>query len=325
VPRRSRRETLLDGFLVVDKEAGMTSHDVVGILRRGLGERRIGHAGTLDPDATGVLVVAVGRATRLMRFISGADKRYTGLVVFGATTTTLDAGGEVTRRFSMEVTLEAAREAARALTGRIEQIPPMVSAIKVDGKRLYELARQGEEIDRMPRLVEVTRFDVESTPDPSIFAIDVECSAGTYVRSLAADLGTALGGGAYLSGLRRTRVGRFGLDVAIDARRAAPADLRPSVELLVGLEMVSVEADVVDPILHGSVLGQSVVAERGAGPWALLDPAGELLAVYESFGDGRIKPIIVHAASPEAPKGASDDLSTGASKSSPSPELAGGD
>jgi len=288
---------LLDGFLVVDKEAGMTSHDVVGILRRVLGERRIGHAGTLDPDATGVLVVVVGRATRLMRFVSGADKAYRGTVVFGATTTTLDAGGEVTASFSMPgVTLPAVRDAARTMIGRFDQIPPMVSAIKMGGKRLYELAREGQEVDRVPRAVEVTRFDVEATDDPLAFQIEVECSAGTYVRSLAADLGAALGGGAYLRGLHRTRVGSFGLDSAIDAKRASKEDLRPAVELLVGLELVSVDEVAVGAISHGSVLDRSVVSGRGEGPWALLDDSGELLAVYESYGEAKIKPIVVHMA-----------------------------
>jgi tRNA pseudouridine55 synthase len=180
------------------------------------------------------------------------------------------------------------------MTGRFDQVPPMVSAIKVGGKRLYELAREGQEVDRVPRAVEVTRFDIEATDDPLVFEIEVECSAGTYIRSLAADLGTALGGGAYLRGLRRTRVGSFGLDAAIDAKSASKEDLRPVVELLVGVELVVVDAGTVALISHGSVLDRSVVDGRGEGPWALLDGLGELLAVYERYGEAKIKPIVVH-------------------------------
>jgi tRNA pseudouridine55 synthase len=299
VPRRSRRASDLDGFLVVDKEAGMTSHDVVGVLRRQLGERRVGHAGTLDPDATGVLVVAVGRATRLMRFVVGADKAYSGTIVLGTSTSTLDSSGEVTGTFEMgHVTVSDVRSAAAELVGRGEQIPPMVSAIKIEGKRLYELARAGEEVDRAPRPIEVLRFDVEESEEPNAFGFIVECSSGTYVRSLVADLGTSLGGGAHLRGLRRTRVGAFDLADALDARRVSANDLRPSVGLLADLEQREINGELLEFVLHGRVLESAVINAVGTGPFVLLDPAGELVAIYERHGASRVKPILVYAVAP---------------------------
>jgi len=290
----------------------MTSHDVVGILRRQLGERRVGHAGTLDPDATGVLVIAVGRATRLMRFVVGADKEYTGTIVLGTSTSTLDSSGEVTGTFEMsQVTLADVRSAAANLVGRSEQIPPMVSAIKIDGRRLYELARAGEEVARTPRPIEVLRFEVEETDEPNAFGFVVECTSGTYVRSLVADLGTALGGGAHLKGLRRTRVGAFDLIDAADARRVGREDLRPSVGLVSALERRQVSGEVLEFVLHGRVLDAAVIEAVGGGPFVLLDEAGELLAVYERHGDSSVKPILVY---PVAPSGGAPAEPTPASE-----------
>ncbi|HWE70416.1 MAG TPA: tRNA pseudouridine(55) synthase TruB, partial [Acidimicrobiales bacterium] len=215
------------GLVVVDKETAWTSHDVVARCRRIFGQRRVGHAGTLDPDATGVLLVGLGRATRLMRFLTALPKTYEGEVVLGTATTTLDASGEVTGAWDMsQVTLAEARAAATAMTGAIEQIPPMVSAVKVGGRRLHALAREGIEIERASRPVTVHRFDVAPTTSPGVFRIDVECSSGTYVRVLAADLGAALGGGAHLRNLRRTRIGSF---TAEDARLVD--ELTPAVVL----------------------------------------------------------------------------------------------
>ncbi|MGE5210457.1 MAG: tRNA pseudouridine synthase B, partial [Acidobacteriota bacterium] len=161
----------------MDKPAGVTSHDVVGMLRRRFGERQVGHAGTLDPDATGVLVVAVGKATRLLRFVEKTRKGYTGEVVLGSATTTLDAAGEPTATFDMSsVTVEQARRVvAEHLVGDIEQVPPMVSAIRVDGRRLHELAREGIEVERAPRRVTVHRFDVVDWAAPQVLAVEVEC------------------------------------------------------------------------------------------------------------------------------------------------------
>ena len=171
---------LTNGLAVVDKEAGWTSHDVVARCRRIFGQRRVGHAGTLDPDATGVLLVGLGRTTRLMRFLTALPKTYEAEIVLGTATSTLDASGEVTGTWDMEeVTLAQVREAAAQLTGEIEQIPPMVSAIKIDGQRLHNLARQGIEIDRPARPVTVYRFDVTPGMAAGVFRMEVECICAT--------------------------------------------------------------------------------------------------------------------------------------------------
>jgi len=285
-----RRPPAVHGLAIVDKPAGVTSHDVVGMLRRRLGERRIGHAGTLDPSATGVLVVGVGSVTRLMRFVGDGRKRYTGEVVLGVETDSLDADGAVVATHDMAgVGLDDARRVvAEHLTGDIEQVPPMVSAIRVDGRRLHELAREGVEVERAPRPVTVDRFDVGPTSDPAVLAIDVTCSGGTYVRTLAADLGHLLGGGAHLRNLRRTAVGPFTID------EAAPPDdceLLGPLEAVRGMAVVPVDDDVAALVANGRVLP----APDGPGPWALVAPGDRLLAVYEPFGDGTAKPSVVLA------------------------------
>jgi tRNA pseudouridine55 synthase len=206
------------GVLVVDKEAGCTSHDVVARARRLLRTKKVGHSGTLDPDATGVLLLGVGPATRLLKLLTALPKSYACEIVLGAETSTLDDSGAVTATFDMAgVTLDQARAAAAALTGDIRQVPPMVSAVKVGGRRLHELARAGIEVERAPRPVTVHRFDLAAGPAPGTLRAEVDCSSGTYVRTLAADLGTALGGGAHLRALRRTAIGPF------DEGRARPA------------------------------------------------------------------------------------------------------
>lgn len=284
-----------EGYVVVDKPAGMTSHDVVAKARRLLGERRIGHAGTLDPDATGVLVLGVGRATRLLRFATALAKTYAGEVVLGVATTTLDASGEVTGRFEMDVTLEQARTAAAELTGRIEQVPPMVSAVQVGGRRLHELARAGIEVDRPTRFVDVTRFDVEPGPAPGVLDVLVECSSGTYVRTLAADLGTRLGGGAHLRNLRRLRVGSFAVEDACGLDALEPGAVRPAAGLVAHLTPLVPDEETARAVRHGRVLDRRLLGAAGEGPWCLLDPAGALLAVYEAHDLDRAKPIVVLA------------------------------
>jgi tRNA pseudouridine55 synthase len=272
---------------VVDKPPGVTSHDVVGMLRRRFGERQVGHAGTLDPDATGVLVVAVGMATRLLRFVEKTRKRYTGEVVLGVETSTLDAAGEVTAVHDMgEIAIESVRAVvAEHLLGAIDQVPPMVSAIKIEGKRLHELARAGIEVERAPRPVVVHSFDVVAGPTPDVLLFEVECSAGTYVRSLAADLGRLLGAGAHLRALRRTAVGQFTL------AQAGPPDtceLLPVDAAVSALQHVTVSAEVAALVANGRVLPRF----DGAGPWAVYGE-GALLAVYEPFRDGESKPSVV--------------------------------
>jgi tRNA pseudouridine55 synthase len=273
---------------VVDKPAGMTSHDVVAACRRTLGERRVGHAGTLDPDATGVLVVGVGSATRLLRFLSAAPKSYTAEVVLGVETTTLDAGGEVTARHDMrDVTVDDVRAVvADHLTGPVEQVPPMMSAVHHDGRRLHELARKGIEVERAPRSVVVSEFEIVPTPDPLVYEIAVTCSAGTYVRVLAADLGRLLGGGAHLRFLRRTASGGF---TETDARPLDTLELLPVRAAVRDLEQVVVDDDTARRVGHGAVLPRPA----GEGPWALLSVEGEVLAVYERRGTDAAKPAVV--------------------------------
>jgi tRNA pseudouridine55 synthase len=278
---------------IVDKPAGVTSHDVVGMLRRRFGERRIGHAGTLDPGATGVLVVGVGSVTRLLRFVGDGSKRYTGEVVLGVETDTLDADGAVVARHDMGgVTLDDARRAvATQLVGEIEQVPPMVSAIHVGGRRLHELARQGVEVERVPRPVVVERFDVIETAEPGVLAIDVMCSGGTYVRSLAADLGRLLGGGAHLRNLRRTAVGPYTID---EARPPEDVELLAPLEATRGIARIDVDDATAALVANGGVL-PAPAPTVGPGPWALVAPGDRLLAIYEPFGDGRAKPAVVVA------------------------------
>jgi tRNA pseudouridine55 synthase len=279
------------GLVVVDKEPGWTSHDAVARCRRIFAQRRVGHAGTLDPDATGVLLVGLGRFTRMLRFLTGLPKSYEAEVVLGRTTSTLDESGEVTGTWDMRgVSLRDVQRAARVLTGTIEQVPPMVSAKKMAGRRLHELARAGVEVERPARRVTVTRFDVETSPDgePGVFRIMVDCSTGTYVRSLAADLGAALGGGAHLRKLRRTAVGSFGV---ADAHRLDELDathvLDPA-QALRDLTAVVIAPDVARTVSHGLALDRISVGAPGDGPWALLDRRGALLAVYEATGTDRM-------------------------------------
>jgi tRNA pseudouridine55 synthase len=282
-----RKAPTTHGLAVVDKPAGVTSHDVVGMLRKRFDERQVGHAGTLDPDATGVLLVGVGKATRLLRFLTALGKTYTGEVVLGTSTSTLDAAGEVTGTFDMSaVTVDMARRvAAQHLTGPILQIPPMVSALRIDGKRLHELARAGIEVEREARPVTVYSFDVAGTADPSVLQIEVRCSAGTYIRSLADDLGRLLGGGAHLGNLRRTAVGSFTVDESLPP---AECVLISPLDALRDYPRVDVDDPTADMVRHGRVLDRF----EGDGPWAVVDSTGALLAVYESFGDAS-KPAVV--------------------------------
>ena len=293
---------MIDGLVVVDKPAGCTSHDVVARCRRIFGQRRVGHAGTLDPDATGVLLVGLGRATRLMQFLTGLPKTYTAEVVLGVATSTLDSSGEVTNRWDMSaVTVADGRAAAAGLTGSIAQVPPMVSAIKVGGRRLHELARAGVEVERAPRRVVVSRFEVDEAPGARadgggpVFAISVECSSGTYVRSLAADLGTALGGGACLRNLRRRAVGPFAEDEAVLLDALGPGAVMAPAVAMRSMAATRVDAEVAGAVAHGKVLACTALGVDGPGPWSVLGPTGELLAVYEAHGAGRAKPTVVVA------------------------------
>jgi tRNA pseudouridine55 synthase len=206
---------MIHGFLNIDKPAGMTSHDVVAKVRRLAGQKRVGHGGTLDPAATGVLPIALGEATRLVEYLVEGRKRYVAEVRLGITTTTEDAEGEIVEERPVPaLSQEDLERAVWPFIGTIQQVPPMYSAIQVAGQRLYDLARQGKTIEREPRTVEIDRIEVLGW-QPPIVTLDVVCGKGTYIRSLARDLGVALGCGAHLAGLRRTQVGPLGIDSAV--------------------------------------------------------------------------------------------------------------
>lgn len=286
----------LAGLLVVDKPPGWTSHDVVARVRTLLGVRRVGHAGTLDPDATGVLLVGVGRATRLLRFLAGMQKEYSAEIVLGVATDTLDASGAVVGEWDMAgVSPDDVSAAAASLTGQVEQVPPMVSAVKVGGRRLHQLARRGVEVERRARTVTVARFDVAPTADRGVYLARVTCSSGTYVRALAADLGTALGGGAHLRNLRRHRVGSFTEAEARPVGGLDPGDLLPPVEAVRDLDRVALGDEMAALVARGLPLDRVPAGAVGAGPWAVVDGSGVLLAVYEATGSDRIRPAVVLA------------------------------
>jgi tRNA pseudouridine55 synthase len=252
-------KNVVSGVLVVDKPVGLTSHDVVQVIRRGTGIRRAGHTGTLDPRASGVLVVLIGPAVRLSEYVSASDKRYQATIHLGSSTDTYDADGRVTSAtVDVNVTEEQFNIELQKFVGEMEQVPPPYSAVKVKGRKAYEMAREGEEVDLAPRIVNVYSLDVLEWEPPEA-VIDVYCSSGTYVRSLAHDLGNALGTGAHLVGLRRTKSGRFTLRDAVPLRRLQEAfdagnwyrHLIPAAEALADWPMVELDPDQVELIRHG--------------------------------------------------------------------------
>jgi tRNA pseudouridine55 synthase len=261
----------------------MTSHDVVAVVRRRLGEKRIGHAGTLDPDATGVLVLGIGRATRLLRFIEIHPKEYLAEMIFGAETTTQDASGEVIAEHdSSALTREDVERSAVQMVGEIEQIPPMVSAVKVGGERLYRAARRGEEVERAPRRVVVHALGVEAfAPGERASArVRVRCSRGTYVRTIAHDLGRALGVGGHVATLRRVRVGPFDEQHAISPEAATETHVRPVLDAVAGYPRREVTADEATAMVQGRALP----AFGAAGAYAVVSN-GALVAMAEDRAD----------------------------------------
>jgi tRNA pseudouridine55 synthase len=275
-----------DGLLIVDKAAGWTSHDVVAKCRGIFGQKRVGHAGTLDPDATGVLLVGLGRVTRLLRYMQALRKTYTGEVVLGVETSTLDASGEVVHTYDMTgVSVDEVRAAAAGFVGDILQVPPMVSAVQVGGKRLHDLARQGIEVEREPRPVTVDRFDVVGESAPGVFAVEVTCSSGTYIRSLAADVGTALGGGAHLRSLRRTAIGSFTADAGTAVEALGESDVLAPATALRDYPSATITSEEAIAVGHGKK-----IEARADGTWAALDGDGRLVAVYDGA-----KPAVVLA------------------------------
>ncbi len=302
-PAAPRRPTAADGVLVVDKPAGWTSHDVVARVRRLAGTRKVGHAGTLDPMATGVLVVGVGRATRLLTFVTGADKEYLATVRLGVSTSTDDAEGEVlTRTDAAGVTPADVADAVAALTGPIDQVPSAVSAIKVDGRRAYARVRAGQDVHLAARPVRVEELTVlTSRRGPGVLDLDVRvvCSSGTYVRALARDLGAGLGVGGHLTALRRTRVAGFTLADArtLDAL-SAEADAAPDRPIAVlspahaarsTMPVRQVDADEARELSFGRPL----TATGRPGPVAAVDPGQRLVAVLVDDDDGRARPQLV--------------------------------
>ena len=279
-------KNVVSGVLVVDKPTGMTSHDVVQVVRRGTGIRRAGHTGTLDPRASGVLVILLGPAVRLSEFVSASDKRYQATIRVGSSTDTYDSEGTITDQTSdIDVSEEQFNEILQQFTGEIEQVPPPYSAVKVKGRKAYELARRGEEVELKPRIINVYSLEVLEW-DPPESVIDVYCSSGTYVRSLANDIGKALGTGAYLVGLRRTKSGRFTLRDAVPLRILREAFeagewynyLIPAAEALADWPMVELDADQMEFVRHG----HRIPAESGQTGWARgVSEQGDLVALME--------------------------------------------
>jgi|TARA_B110000438_G_scaffold22156_1_gene20046 tRNA pseudouridine55 synthase len=274
-------------MLVIDKSSGVTSHDVVSKLRKRFGERRIGHAGTLDPSATGVLIIGVGKATRLMRFATASTKTYETEIVFGVETDTLDADGKVVLRHNMSFSSDDLLGASKKFLGDVEQIPPMVSALKVDGRRLHELAREGIEIEREARKVRIERFDLTPTENPLVWRALVVCGPGTYIRSLGADLGKALGGGAHITNLRRTASGSFSI---AEAQPVDDAELKSVGEMVRSMARLTLDDSDVAKVRNGALLPSDMMV--GEGPWALFDGYGELVAVHERI-EGIVKVGVV--------------------------------
>ncbi|GGS46438.1 tRNA pseudouridine synthase B [Planobispora rosea] len=294
---RAKRTPPPSGLIIVDKPAGWTSHDVVGKLRGIAGTRRVGHAGTLDPMATGVLVVGVEKATRLLGHLALTEKGYDGTIRLGQSTNTDDAEGEVTATASAAgVAEEDVRAGIAALTGRIMQIPPQVSAIKVNGERAYKRARAGEEVELQARPVTVSGFEVTGLRregDLLDLDVSVTCSSGTYIRALARDLGVSLGVGGHLTSLRRTRVGPYDLSMArtIEELGRECVILPMAEAVAAAFPRREVTAEEASRVAHG---GRLPAAGLGAGPIGVFGPDGTLVALVEEHG-GTAKSLAVFA------------------------------
>ncbi|MEU6131082.1 tRNA pseudouridine(55) synthase TruB [Saccharopolyspora sp. NPDC047091] len=298
------RPTVPPGLLVVDKPSGMTSHDVVSRVRRIMGTRKVGHAGTLDPMATGVLVLGLERATKLLGHLALDTKAYLATIRLGAATSTDDAEGEMWSRTDPSgVTEQAVRDGIAELTGDIQQVPSSVSAVKVNGKRAYELAREGKEVELAARPVTVSRFDLlalrapaepADEPDEERFVeldVLVECSSGTYVRALARDLGARLGVGGHLGELRRTRVGPFGLATArtLDQLEAEPG-LSMDLDRAIATAFARHDTDAVT--VRALMHGQTIPATGVAGTCGVFGPDGRAVALVQDQGR-TARPVLV--------------------------------
>jgi tRNA pseudouridine55 synthase len=292
-----------DGLIVVDKPAGMTSHDVVARVRRLARTRRVGHGGTLDPMATGVLVIGVGRATRLLTYVIGTEKAYAATIRLGQATITDDAEGEVVASTRADEVSDAAiRAGLAAMTGEIEQVPSAVSAIKIDGKRAYRRVREGEDVRLAARRVTISRLDVRAIrrDEPGVVDVEVEvaCSSGTYVRAIARDLGAGLGVGGHLTALRRTAVGGFTLAEAVTLDELAGRDHPVTMAMADAARRCfpprEADATAARVLSHGGPLPAVGIT----GPYAVFDPAGGLVAIVRER-DGRARPEVVLASGGE--------------------------
>lgn len=283
-------KNIVSGVLVVDKPVGLSSHDVVQIVRRGTGIRRAGHTGTLDPRASGVLVILLGPAVRLSEFVSAEDKRYQATIRLGSSTDTYDSEGAPSApEVDVDVSREEFEELLKGYVGEIEQTPPPYSAIKVQGKRAYEMARKGEEVELEPRIIQVHSLELLEWALPEV-VVDVHCSSGTYVRSLAHDIGEELGVGAHLVGLRRTKSGRFTLRDAVSMRQLRDdfetgtwaKNLIPAAEALGDWPAVELDEEMLQKVRNGN----RIPAEAGAkGQARAVSQEGELVAIVEVDGD----------------------------------------
>ncbi len=281
----SNLKNAISGVLVVDKPVGLTSHDVVQIVRKGTNIRRAGHTGTLDPRASGVLVILIGPAVRLSEYVSASDKRYQAVVRLGTRTDTYDADGRILSTSPVNITEDQFEEALKKFVGTIEQVPPPYSAVKIKGRKAYEMAREGEEVDLSPRIIQVYNLELLEWAPPEA-VIDVYCSSGTYVRSLAHDLGESLGCGAHLVGLRRTKSGRFTLRDAVPLRKLREQFengtwyqlIIPAAEALSDWPAIELTGDEVEAIRHGHrVAGDASKGKQARG----ISEQGELVALLE--------------------------------------------
>ncbi|HKX34661.1 MAG TPA: tRNA pseudouridine(55) synthase TruB [Actinomycetota bacterium] len=275
-----------EGLLLVDKPSGMTSHDAVDVVRRSLGTRRVGHAGTLDPMATGLLVVGVGRATRLLRYLGELPKTYAATGRLGEETDTLDADGEIVRTAPVDVSLAEVERACASLVGESMQTPPAHSAVKVGGRRLYEAARRGEVLEAPARPIRVDAFAVSAFDGRDLEA-QITCSGGTYVRVLVADVGRSLGCGAHLVRLRRTAIGSFRVEDAGPPGEGAPEPLERAVE---HLPSIRVDVEEARAVTHGRILAPAGIE----GPYAVFGPDDALKGIYRDEG-AKARPEVVLA------------------------------
>ena len=279
------------GLLIVDKPVGPTSHKVVSIVRQGTGARKVGHAGTLDPRASGILVLCIGSATRLSEYLSSSDKQYEAVIQFGSSTQTYDAEGEVIRKTDSVPSEEEITAILPEFRGEIQQVPPPYSAIKIKGQKAYELARSGQDVELESRQVTIHKLEVLSYQPPDL-TLMIDCTAGTYIRSIAHDLGERLGTGAHLANLRRTKAGPFMLDDCTqlsELEQSFISDewrefLVPAKNALPDLPLIELRSDQHEEILNGRRIAAEGVAE---GMARAIGPDGDLVALLEAVEDGK--------------------------------------